>query len=142
MKIILALLLTALTASAQYRFTIYSATIATNAAITSSNSAVYNQAFDVGSSTAAVIQVAFKNTVLTNATPATNSIISVWEESLDGSRYTNQFTFTLYGNNTTNTESWAYTNSAVTLPWLRLVALTNNTSARITNITVKVGKRF
>jgi hypothetical protein len=144
MKTIIAIIITAaamLTASAQYRFTIYSASVATNASIASSNHSTINQSFDVASATNAIIQLHFKLANLTNATPATNSIVTVWDASLDGSRFTNQFTYTLFGNNTTNTETWDYTNSALTLPWLRLRYITNNTSGTLTNYGVKVGKR-
>ena len=128
------------TASAQYRFVIYPATIATNAAIAPSNYATINQTFDVASAPSAILQLAFKLTALTNSTPATNSIVTVWEQSLDGTRFTNRFSFSIYANNSTN-EVWDFTNSATSLPWLKLLWITNNTSATLTNHSVKIGKR-
>lgn len=127
--------------NAQYRFPVYSATIATNASITASNYATLNQAFDVSGSSSATIQLVFKLTD-TNATPATNTVITTWQTSLDGSHYTNQFQYVVYGNNTTNTEAWGLTNFTVTLPWLKLVTISNTTSAVVTNHSVKVGRNI
>jgi hypothetical protein len=89
-----------------------------------------------------MIQVAFK--LSTNGFPAnaTNGLVTVWDSSLDGTRFTNRFTFTVYGNNTTTVESWAHTNFAVEVPWLRFVNATNLVGATVTNYSVTVGNKI
>jgi len=143
MKTIIALLMfAALTAQAQYRFNIYRFTVATNASIATNAVATIGSSVDVGSGTEAIIQVAFK--LNTNGMPAnaTNGLVTVWDSSLDGSRFTNRFTSTVYGNNTTNNEAWATTNILTEVPWLRLVNITNTVGATVTNYSITVGNRI
>lgn len=143
MKIIILLLLTCLTASAQYRFNIYRYSIATNASIASNAVSTVGTSVDVGSGTEATIQIAFKQTNGTNAVPtdATNNLVSVWDTSLDGTRFTNRFSFTLKAQATTN-EVWGTTNFTTEWPWLRLVNITNTTGAIVTNYSVTVGNKI
>jgi hypothetical protein len=137
------ILLCALSAQAQYRFNIYTAGVATNAYIgTNSYSTTYATSFDVGAGTEAIIQLSFK--MATNDYPhfATNDVITTWQTSLDGTRFTNQFQFKLTSTATaTNTEVWGMTNFAVELPWLRLVSVSNLNQARLTNYSIRVGNK-
>jgi hypothetical protein len=137
-------LLLCITSQAQYRFNNYTAGFATNAYVgTNTYSTTYATAFDVGAGSTACIQVAFK--IATNDYPqyATNDVITTWQSSMDGSRYTNQFQFTLKASAAaTNTEIWAVTNFAVTYPWLKFVSITNLNQAKLTNISVRVGNKI
>jgi hypothetical protein len=142
MKPIIILFLSMACASAQYRYTLYSSTVATNAYIPTNSYTTYNTAFAVAAGSAVQIQLAFK--IATNDYPhwATNDIITTWQSSMDGSRYTNQFQFTLKSTATaTNTEVWGLTNFAVTYPWLKLISISNMNQARLTNHSVKVGQK-
>ena len=143
MKIILILMLIALNASAQYRFNQYTATVATNAYIATNSSTTYNVAYDVGAGSTACIQLAFK--MSTNDYPhfATNDVITTWQSSLDGTRFTNQFQFKLTSTATaTNTEVWGLTNFTVTYPWLKFVSISNLNQARLTNYSIKIGNKI
>lgn len=143
MKTLISIILfCAFSASAQYRFNVYRYSIATNATIATNVVATIGTAVDVGSGSEAVIQVAFKQS--TNGFPAnaTNALVTVWDWSLDGTRFTNRFTFSVYGNNTTNIEAWATTNILTEMPWLRFVNATNLTGATVTNYSVTVGNRI
>lgn len=137
------IILCALSAQAQYRFNIYTAGVATNANIgTNSYSTTYSTAFDVGAGSTACIQLSFK--MATNDYPhfATNDVITTWQSSLDGTRYTNQFQFKLTSTATaTNTEVWGLTNFTVTYPWLKFVSISNLNQARLTNYSIKVGNK-
>lgn len=130
-------------ANAQYRFNQYTASIATNSFVgTNSYSTTGSQSFDVGSGSTAWIQLSFK--MATNDYPqfATNDIVTVWQSSLDGTRFTNQFLFKIQSTVTaTNTEVWGMTNFAVTLPWLKFVGLTNLNQARLTNYSIRVANK-
>jgi hypothetical protein len=144
MKIIILLLLTCLTASAQYRFNLYTVSLATNAFVgTNSFSSSGTQAFDVGAGSTASIQLAFK--MATNDYPhfATNEVVTVWETSMDGTRFANRFFFNLTSTATaTNAEVWGRTNFPVTYPWLKYVGVTNLNQARMTNYSIKVGNKI
>lgn len=136
------LLICALSASAQYRYTLYSSSIATNDYIATNSYTTYNTAFAVSAGSSAQIQLAFK--MATNDYPhfATNDIITTWQSSMDGSRYTNQFQFTLKSTATaTNTEVWGLTNFSVTYPWLKLISISNLNQSRLTNHSIKVGQK-
>lgn len=139
---ILAFAFLAFATSAQYRFNQYQTTIATNASYSTNSVTTFNQSFDVGAGTEAWIQIAFKLNNGTNAIPssATNDFVTVWDTSLDGSRFTNRFTFALKGNASTN-EAWGLTNFPVSLPWLRLVNATNTVGATLTNISIRVANQ-
>lgn len=140
MKTLLTLImLSCLTASAQFRYNLYTFSIATNASIASNAITTINSAVDVGSGTEATVQVAFKQHLPIHS--STNDIVTVWQSSLDGTRFTNEFTFALKAQATTN-EVWDRTNFAVKLPWLRLVNITNTTGAIVTNYSVKVGQKI
>jgi len=138
------IILCALSASAQYRFNSYTAGVATNAYIgTNSYSTTYSTAFDVGAGSTACIQLAFK--MATNDYPhfATNDVITTWQSSMDGTRFTNQFQFTIKSNaSATNTEVWGLTNFNVTYPWLKLMSVSNLNQARLTNYSVRVGNKI
>ena len=143
MKIISMLMLIALNASAQYRFNQYTATVATNAYIATNSYTDYNVAYDVGAGSTACIQLAFK--MATNDYPhfATNDVITTWQSSLDGTRFTNQFQFKLTSTATaTNTEVWGLTNFTVTYPWLKFVSISNLNQARLTNYSIKIGNKI
>lgn len=141
-KFSILILLACLTASAQYRFNLYTATIATNASIATNAVATYGQSFDVGAGTEATIQVAFKLNSTNVSATATNAWVTVWDTSMDGTRFTNRFTFSVYGNGTTNTEAWGTTNFTVEWPWLRFVNATNLVGETVTNPSVKVGNKI
>ena len=143
MKIISILMLIALNASAQYRFNQYTVTVATNAYIATNSYTSYNVAYDVGAGSTACIQLAFK--MATNDYPhfATNDVITTWQSSLDGTRFTNQFQFKLTSTATaTNTEVWGLTNFTVTYPWLKFVSISNLNQARLTNHSIKIGNKI
>jgi hypothetical protein len=138
------LLCACLTAPAQSKWNNYTAGVATNAYVgTNSYSTTYSTTFDVSAGSTASIQLAFK--MATNDYPhfATNEVVTVWQSSMDGTRFTNQFTYALMSTATaTNTEVWGITNFAVTYPWLKFVGLTNLNSARLTNYSVRVGDKI
>jgi len=144
MKPIIILFLSMACASAQYRFNSYTAGVATNAYIgTNSYSTTYSTAFDVGAGSTACIQLAFK--MATNDYPhfATNDVITTWQSSMDGTRFTNQFQFTIKSNaSATNTEVWGLTNFNVTYPWLKLMSVSNLNQARLPNYSVRVGNKI
>jgi hypothetical protein len=136
-------MLIALNASAQYRFNQYTVTVATNAYIATNSYTSYNVAYDVGAGSTACIQLAFK--MATNDYPhfATNDVITTWQSSLDGTRFTNQFQFKLTSTATaTNTEVWGLTNFTVTYPWLKFVSISNLNQARLTNHSIKIGNKI
>ena len=143
MKPIIILFLSMACASAQYRFNQYTATVATNAYIATNSYTAYNVAYDVGAGSTACIQLAFK--MATNDYPhfATNDVITTWQSSLDGTRFTNQFQFKLTSTATaTNTEVWGLTNFTVTYPWLKFVSISNLNQARLTNYSIKIGNKI
>jgi hypothetical protein len=143
MKPIIILFLSMACASAQYRYTLYSSTVATNAYISTNSYTTYNTTFAVSAGSAVQIQLAFK--MATNDYPhwATNDIITTWQSSMDGTRFTNQFQFKLTSTATaTNTEVWGLTNFTVTYPWLRFINITNFNQARLTNYSVTVGQKI
>lgn len=116
--------------------------MATNDYIATNSYTTYNAAFAVAAGSSVQIQLAFK--MATNDYPrfATNDIITTWQSSMDGSRYTNQFQFNLKSTATaTNTEVWGLTNFSVTYPWLKLISISNLNQARLTNHSIKVGQK-
>jgi hypothetical protein len=117
--------------------------VATNAYIATNSYTDYNVAYDVGAGSTACIQLAFK--MATNDYPhyATNDVITTWQSSLDGTRFTNQFQFKLTSTATaTNTEVWGLTNFTVTYPWLKFVSISNLNQARLTNYSIKIGNKI
>jgi hypothetical protein len=143
MKPIIILFLSMACASAQYRYTLYSGTIATNAYIATNSYTTYNTTFAVSAGSSVQLQLVFK--MATNDYPhyATNDIITTWQSSMDGTRFTNQFQFKLTSTATaTNTEVWGLTNFTVTYPWLRFVNITNLNQSRLTNHSVSVGQKI
>lgn len=147
-KIILSCCVALLTcaASAQYRYQTYSVGIATNAFIGTNTFTNFNTFFAVAGGTKVDLQLAFKQTHEgTNAIPATdtNGIDTGWRFSLDGTRSTNSFVFTVYGNALTNVEAWNLMTTNSDYAYLEFVGLTNrNILSRITNISVRIGQNI
>lgn len=139
-KLLTALMLfAACTASAQYRYNLY--TLATNT-IPATYSSNYAISAAVGTSTRADIQIAF--TLLSSNHPTamsatcSNPVTATFDTSIDGSKFTNAFSFSL--NAQSNAPVWHATNIMVTnAAWLRLLSVTNANYAVVTNFTVKVG---
>ena len=136
---ILALLLTASVASAQYRYNLYSLATNTVAATSISN---YTISASVASSLRADIQLAFtlisSNAPTAMSATCSNPVTATFDFGIDGTRFTNQFLLTL--NAQSNASVWCLTNVWVTnAAWIRLVSITNGNYAKLTNLTVKVG---
>jgi hypothetical protein len=144
MKTVFAFLILAatFTAQAQFRYARYALpSTNTSTTIQTNTLATYNSAADVGTSSRADIMLRFKLTgVGTNAIVAnsTNEVTARFDKSIDGTYYTNAFTFTVFAN--TNLTVWNITNISVTdAAYLRLVSITNGNAARVTNLSVTVG---
>jgi len=133
-------------ASAQYRYQTYSVGIATNAWIGTNSFTNFNTFFAVSGGTKVDLQVAIKQTHEgTNAIPATdtNGIDTGWRFSFDGTRSTNSFVFTVYGNAMTNVEAWNIMTTNNDYAYLEFVGMTNrNIMSRITNISVRIGQNI
>lgn len=143
MKTILAILFSfaAFTASAQYRYNLYS--LATNA-IDATSISNYTLSASVAASTRADIQLAFtlisSNHPTAMSATCSNPVTALFDFSIDGTRFTNQLSVTL--NAQSNATVWHLTNVMVTnAAWIRLVSITNANHAKLTNLTVKVGSK-
>ncbi len=143
MKLILAILLVACSAQAQYRFNRYTASASTNSFVGAySNQAAVNLPMEVAAGNNA--QLLFYFTLCsTNVGPilttATNPVVTYWDVSFDGSHFTNQFTWSV--NAKTNGEAWDMTNLPVTYPYLRYRYMSNGNPAAVTNWGIKVGQK-
>jgi hypothetical protein len=142
MKTLLLLLLTASTCLAQYRY--YPTTVlssGTNGYLAANSSTNVSAAYGIGASTKLDMLLAFSLiSTNTNAMPVscTNSVVTVWETSADGSYYTNRFTFSVDA--VTNLTRWNQTNIDVSqAAWIKFVGLTNNNAAHLTNYKVFIG---
>ena len=140
--LLLILCLVACNASAQFRYARYQLpSSSTNTTITSNTVATYNSSADVAPTTRADIRLAFKlMSVDTNAMHAacTNWVTAVFDKSVDGTYFTNRFILAVRGNS--NSTVWTQTNVGVTdAAFLRLVCVTNDNTARITNFSIFVG---
>lgn len=135
--------LSALSASAQYRYNLYTAagtgtnsTIGTNAGVT------FDTTMDVASSSKVSVQFVFKLTSsTTNALPAgcTNPVVLRFDYGIDGTYWTNRFSWTNYANSN-NVVIGLLTNLDVTpWAWFRLVDGSNYNNGIVTNYSVKVG---
>ena len=133
-----------LTASAQYRYQTYTLpSSSTNTTIQTNTLATYNSSAAVSSSTRADIRLAFKLTSATTNAMGTNAFQNVtctFDKSVDGTYWTNSFTFSVRANS--NSVVWDQTNIDVsTAAWLRLVSITNGNAGKVTNVSVFVGAK-
>jgi hypothetical protein len=137
--IILALALSLLSASAQYRYPVVTLTTASNT-VAANGSSTINSAADVGATTRADILFYFSLTT-NNVAGLTNPVVAQFDTSIDGSKYTNAFSISLRANS--NNVVWMQTNVWVTnASWLRFVGITTNENALpVTNYVVKVGQK-
>ena len=139
MKYLLAILLCAGTAQAQYRYNLYTVS-GTNASVSATNATTYNAAADVGPSSRADIQFVYKLTT-NNAANLNQNVTATFDSSCDGNYYTNQFSISLAANS--NNIVWMRTNVWVTnSAWLRLVSVTNGNAVAVTNMVIKVGNKI
>lgn len=144
MKLILAILLVACSAHAQYRFNRYTASASTNAFVGAySNQPSVNSSMEVAAGN--YVQLFFYFSLCsTNTGPilttATNPVTTYWDASFDGERYTNEFTWSV--NAKTNGEAWGLTNIPITYPHLRFKYMSNGNPAAVTNWGIKVGQKI
>ncbi len=136
--------LSVLSSSAQYRYNLYTAhSGGTNSYVPAfSNSTSIDLSMDVGQGNYAQILVYYSLiSTNTNAVPAscTNLVTTLWDASMDGSHFTNEWLFSV--RSTTN-GNWGMTNIAVTYPYLRYRRMTNDNAAHLTNFMVRVGQKI
>lgn len=126
-------------AHAQYRYnTSTLATTSTNSVLLANTNITYNAAFAVAAGNTVDVQIA--GTVTTNAAGGTNLITGTFQKSMDGSRWSSFFSFSI--RSTTNSEAWDRTNVNVAADaFIRLTTVTNGNAFSITNFTVKVGQK-
>lgn len=143
MKIIIALLLTALTCSAQYRYNVSRAgSTGTNSIIAATTQTTYNSGVDVGASTVADIQYRFR---LLSGTET--NIVRLWfDRSMDAGAGTNSPIYfgTEYFTNWANGTNWVtnrWQTSVSNAAILRFVAATNGNSVSVTNDTLYIGRK-
>jgi hypothetical protein len=139
MKYILAFILCAFSASAQYRYALVTLTTASNTVAANTQTTI-NSAADVGASSRADILFYFSLTT-NNVAGLTNPVTANFETSIDGSKYTNAFSITLAANSNNvvvmQTNVWV-TNAA----WLRFSTITNGNTKPLTNYVIKVGNKI
>jgi hypothetical protein len=139
MKYILAFMLCACSASAQYRYALVTLTTASNTVAANTQTTI-NSAADVGASSRADILFYFSLTT-NNVAGLTNPVTANFETSIDGSKYTNAFSITLAANSNNvvvmQTNVWV-TNAA----WLRFSTITNGNTKPLTNYVIKVGNKI
>ena len=139
MKYIIAFILCAFSASAQYRYALVTLTTASNTVAANTQTTI-NSAADVGASSRADILFYFSLTT-NNVAGLTNPVTANFETSIDGSKYTNAFSITLAANSNNvvvmQTNVWV-TNAA----WLRFSTITNGNTKPLTNYVIKVGNKI
>lgn len=143
-KLTILFLLLAFNVSAQYRYNKYDALIATNAYIATNAVATLGDTVSVAAGTRVDIQFRFKlinNGTLAIGPTATNPVTLRISESMDGIRFTNAWTYSLYGNAMTNTEAWGVFTTNVNYAWIKIETITSGlTNAIVTNYAVLIGQ--
>ena len=138
MKYLLAFLLCAQCAVAQYRYPLVTLTTASNT-VAANTLTTINSAADVGATTRA--DILFYYSLTTNDVAGlTNPVTASFDTSIDGTKYTNAFSITLAANS--NTVVWMQTNVFVTnAAWLRFTTITNGNAKPLTNYVVRIGTK-
>jgi hypothetical protein len=122
---------------AQFRYTLTEVgATGTNAVLSANSQSNYLSAVDVGNTTRIDLLAHFK--VL--GTNTTSNVVFKLDFGVDGTRYTNEFTWTVAALGTN--EAWGITNLLVTnYAWARLNSVTNANPGKLTNYNFYIGKK-